>query len=101
VVGVASLGVVAHTLGLHEEKAAKMLVKDIMTTNVFTCSPDDLLEDVLKHLAERGLRHTPVVQNGKLVGLVARREALEFLYQWAQVDVDHLTEWLFSSHARY
>jgi hypothetical protein len=42
-----------------------------------------------------------VVQDGKLIGLVARRDALEFLYQWAQVDVDHLTEWLFSSHARY
>lgn len=99
--GVISLGDIAHTLGQHEEAAAKMQVKDVMTSNVFTCGADDVVEDVLKGLAERGIRHAPVVENGKLIGLVARREALEFLYQWAQVDVDHLTEWLFSSHARY
>ncbi|MBK8908910.1 MAG: CBS domain-containing protein [Rhodospirillales bacterium] len=99
--GIISLGDIAHALGLHEEAAAKMQVEEVMTTDVFTCRADDVLEDVLKGLAERGIRHAPVVDDGKLIGIVARREALEFLYQWAQVDVDHLTEWLFSSHARY
>ena len=99
--GVVSLGDITHALGLHEEEAPSMLVKEIMTTDVFTCTPNDLVEDVLKAMAEKGIRHTPVVEDGDLIGLVARREALEFLYQWAQVDVDHLTEWLFSSHARY
>jgi CBS domain-containing protein len=101
VVGVVSLGDITHTLGQHEERAPHMVVKDIMTTKVHTCGPDDVVEDVLKKMAENGIRHTPVVEDGKLIGLVARRDALEFLYQWAQVDVDHLTEWLFSSHARY
>jgi CBS domain-containing protein len=101
VVGVVSLGDVVHALGLHEEKTAKMTVGDIMTTNVYTCGLSDLLENVLKDMAERGIRHCPIVNDGKLAGLVARREALEFLYQWAQLDVDNLTGWLFSSHARY
>jgi CBS domain-containing protein len=101
VVGVISLGDIVYALGLHEEAAAKMLVKEVMTQDVFTCSPGDVLEDVLKGMAERGVRHTPVIKDGKLEGLVARRDALEFLYQWAKVDVDHLSEWLFGSHARY
>jgi CBS domain-containing protein len=101
VVGIVSLGDVVHALGLHEEKTAQMSVGDIMTKEVYTCGLSDLLENVLKDMAERGIRHTPVVKDGKLVGLVARREALEFLYQWAQLDVDNLTGWLFSSHARY
>jgi CBS domain-containing protein len=78
-----------------------MTVGDVMTTDVYTCGLSDLLENVLKDMAERGIRHCPVVNDGKLAGLVARREALEFLYQWAQLDVDNLTSWLFSSHARY
>lgn len=101
VVGIVSLGDITHAVGLYEEKAPAMMVGDIMTTGVSTCTPQDVLEDVLRVMAEKGIRHTPVVEDGKLVGLMARREALEFLYQWAQVDVDHLTEWLFSSHARY
>ena len=101
VVGIVSLGDITHCLGQHEEKAPTMLVGDIMTTDVHICGPNAVVEDVLKEMADKGIRHTPVVQGGKLGGLLARREALEFLYQWAQVDVDHLTEWLFSSHARY
>jgi CBS domain-containing protein len=99
--GVISLGDIAHALGEHEEQAVKMLVKDVMTTDVITCSLDDNLEDVLKKMADHGIRHSPVIANGKLAGLVARRDALEFLYQQASLDAAHLTDWLFRSDARF
>lgn len=101
VTGVVSLGDITHALGEHEEKAAKMLVRDIMTADIASCSPDDDLENVLQRMAGSGIRHMPVLENGKLAGLVARRDALEFLYQEASLDVAHLTEWLFRSDARY
>jgi CBS domain-containing protein len=99
--GVISLGDIANALGQHESGAAQMLVKEAMTDNVMTCSPDDDLEEVLKRMAGTGIRHMPVLENGKLAGLVARRDALEFLYQQASLDVAHLTDWLFRSDARY
>ena len=101
VVGVISLGDIAAALAQHEEKAAGMLVREIMTDNVITCTRDDDIEDVLKIMADSGIRHTPVVEGGKLAGVVARRDALEFLYQQASLDAAHLTEWLFRSDARY
>lgn len=99
--GVISLGDITHALGKHEEKAAQMLVRDVMTKNVITCSLDDDIESVLRTMAENGIRHMPAVHGGTLAGLVARRDALEFLYQQASLDVAHLTEWLFRSDARY
>lgn len=99
--GVLSLGDIAHALGAHEENAAQLMVRSVMTTNALTCSLDDDIESVLKTMAERGIRHMPVVQGNRLAGLVARRDALEFLYQQASLDVAHLTEWLFRSDARY
>jgi CBS domain-containing protein len=99
--GVISLGDIAHALGEHEDKAAGLLVREVMTTKVLTCTPDDNLEDVLKLMADNGIRHMPVVENGRLAGLVSRRDALEFLYQQASLDVAHLTDWLFRSDARY
>jgi len=101
VVGVLSLGDISSALGTYEELAAKKLVKEVMTSDVLTCSLDDNLEDVLKWMAEKGIRHIPVVEAGKLAGLVARRDAFEFLYQQASLDVAHLTDWLFRSDARY
>ncbi len=101
VIGVISLGDISHALGEHEEKAARLLVRDIMTTDILSCTPDDDLEGVLKRMAGTGIRHMPVIENGKLEGVVARRDALEFLYQEASLDVANLTEWLFRSDARY
>ena len=99
--GVISLGDITYALGTHEEEAVNVLVRDVMTTDVVTCSPHDDLEDVLKKIADKGIRHVPVVDRDKLAGLVVRRDALEFLYQQASLDVAHLTDWLFRSDARY
>ncbi len=100
-IGVLSLGDISSALGRHEDKAAGILVREVMTTDVLTCTPEDELEEVLVRMAGRGIRHVPVVENGRLSGLVARRDALEFLYQQASLDVAHLTDWLFRSDARY
>lgn len=101
VLGVVSLGDVNYTLAEHGEKAASMLTSDIMSTDLITCGPDDNLEDVLQAMARRGIRHMPVIEKGKLVGLLARRDALEFLYRQAALDVESLSDWLFVSEARY
>lgn len=101
VMGVVSLGDMNYALAKHGENAAKMLARDVMNTDVVTCGPDDNVEDVLQSMAKRGIRHMPVVENGKLAGLLARRDALEFLYQQAALDVESLSDWLFVSEARY
>ena len=101
VVGVVSLGDITYALGQHEEGAAKMTVRDVMSTDVLTCSIDDDIEDVLKIMAERGIRHMPVVEKGRLAGLLSRRDALEFLYQQTALDMENLSDWLFISDARY
>ena len=48
-----------------------MLAKDYMTRNVVTTRPDGLLIDVRKTMQEQDLRHIPVVDNEKLVGIVS------------------------------
>ena len=101
VLGVVSLGDVNYTLAEHGDKAASMLTSDVMSTDIITCGPNDNLEDVLQTMARRGIRHMPVIENGKLVGLLARRDALEFLYRQAALDVESLSDWLFVSEARY
>ena len=48
-----------------------MLAKDYMTRNVVTVHPDDFLIDVRKTMQEQSIRHIPVVDGGKLVGIVS------------------------------
>ena len=48
-----------------------MLARDYMTKGVLTIHPEDFLIDVRKAMQEQGLRHIPVVENDKLVGIVS------------------------------
>jgi len=46
-------------------------VAEIMSSDVFSCRPDDDVETIAKEMKERKLRQVPVVDTeGKLVGLV-------------------------------
>jgi acetoin utilization protein AcuB len=48
------------------------LVKDWMTSDVVTVSPDTTLPDAHRLMDEQGIRRLPVLKDGKLVGIVTR-----------------------------
>lgn len=50
-----------------------MLVKDVMTRNVITVSSDTPVTDAIKIMKEHDFRRLPVVDKGRLVGLVHER----------------------------
>ncbi len=54
-------------------------VGDIMTRGVVTVGPGEALGEIAELLLRRGIRRVPVVESGKLVGLVSRRDLLSFL----------------------
>ena len=45
-------------------------VAENMTINVVTCSEDDTLIEVLRRMSEGKFRHMPVVNDGKLAGMI-------------------------------
>lgn len=53
-------------------------VSDVMTTNVVTCTPDDLLITVLKRMTEGRFRHMPVQDGDKLRGIVTIGDVVNF-----------------------
>ena len=52
----------------------KTSVDDAMTTEVFTVTPDMPLQDAAREMAARWIRHLPVVEHGKLLGVVSMRD---------------------------
>ncbi len=51
-----------------------MLVHDIMTSPVVSISPDVTLQDAYQTMQEKGIRHLPVVEGARLVGVVTDRD---------------------------
>jgi acetoin utilization protein AcuB len=51
-----------------------MTVKDLMRKSVVTVAPDDTSDKVFSLLTLKNIRHLPVLENGKLVGIVSDRD---------------------------
>jgi CBS domain-containing protein len=47
------------------------LVRDVMTTRLYTASPDDTLLEVMRLMTDRRCRHVPVMEGELLLGLVS------------------------------
>lgn len=54
-----------------------MYVKDFMSRNLITIEPDSSLADGFALMKENNIRRLPVIENGKLVGIVAYSDLLK------------------------
>lgn len=49
-------------------------VSDVMTRDVLTITPDTTAHEAARHMAARWIRHLPVVDSGRVVGVVSQRD---------------------------
>jgi predicted transcriptional regulator len=66
--------------------AADITIRDVMTKTVLSVALETSLEDAGKLMEEQGIRHLPVLDEYKLVGVVSQRE-LELLRSLPGVDL--------------
>jgi CBS domain-containing protein len=59
-------------------------VKEIMTKTVHAISPDEELEDASTMMVKYDVNRLPVIENGKLVGIVARSDIIRGLSESAE-----------------
>lgn len=55
-----------------------MLVQKWMTPNPRTMQAEDTVTEAVRVMKEQGIRHLPVLQDGRLVGIVSDRDLKEF-----------------------
>ncbi|WP_271852267.1 acetoin utilization AcuB family protein [Planococcus maritimus] len=51
-----------------------MLIEEIMKKDVFTLRSDQTVQDVLDLFEEKRIRHAPIVDDGKVVGIITDRD---------------------------
>lgn len=92
-VGIVSERDLLSVVASSDPKAAESLVSDVMTRSVISCSPDDEVAYLLHLMNENAIRHMPVLENEKLVGILSIRE-LTKAYELLQIEAntDPLTQ---------
>ncbi len=62
---------IVHGLATYGSRALDLRASDLMTRTVITCAPEDSLTKVMAHMTRHRVRHLPVVEGGKLGGIVS------------------------------
>ena len=52
--------------------------RDMMTTKVYVCSPDEPESDIMLRMVENHIRHMPVMEHNKVIGLVSLGDLVEY-----------------------
>ena len=61
------------------QNALKTKVKDVMTKDVITISPDTSINDAANIMVKNNIKRLPVIKNGTLVGIITRGDLMEAL----------------------
>ncbi|MCK6629564.1 MAG: CBS domain-containing protein [Anaerolineae bacterium] len=88
-VGILSERDITRALAQDEQIFARS-VSELMTKNVITGLPQDDLISVANTMTERRIRHLPVVEKGKLVGIVSIGDVVKAQRDQYQGEVDTL-----------
>ena len=69
-------------------------VGDLMTTDVITCTADDRVAGVMALMDAHQIRHVPVVDDGKLAGIVSIRDIIKLRLDEVQTEADAMRQYI-------
>lgn len=79
---------------LHDRRSKETRVSEIMTEQVVTVGPEQLLEDCMSLMTEWRVRHLPVVEQGRLLGVISIGDVVKALISQQAFLIDQLTRYI-------
>jgi CBS domain-containing protein len=69
-------------------------VDDFMSTDLITCDTHDTIEEVSRIMSSARKRHIPVVEKGKLIGLVTSGDIMASVLEDRKIEIEHLHNYI-------
>ena len=92
--GIISERDLARGLADHGAKLLDMRVRQLMTADVVTCSPEDGLEKLMQSMTEGRFRHLPVVKDGQMVGIISIGDVVKHRLQELEAETHLLHDYI-------
>jgi CBS domain-containing protein len=92
--GILSERDIVRAIARHGAAALGKLASDCMTSRVVTCRPEDTINDVMGKMTSGRFRHLPVLENGKLAGLVSIGDIVKRRIEEVEREADQIREYI-------
>ncbi|PCJ75495.1 MAG: histidine kinase [Rhodobacteraceae bacterium] len=92
--GILSERDIVRALGRSGSGCLTDLVSALMTSNVKSCAPTDTTQQVMQMMSDGRFRHMPVMEDGKLVGVISIGDVVAARIKEVQFENDSMAEML-------
>ncbi|HUQ93125.1 MAG TPA: CBS domain-containing protein [Bryobacteraceae bacterium] len=93
-VGIISERDYARKVVLMGKSSRDTLIREIMSTPVFHVNPNTSVEDCMRLMTERRIRHLPVVENEKVTGIVSIGDLVKWTLSEQKNQIQHLESFI-------
>jgi CBS domain-containing protein len=94
IVGMCSERDYARKVALTGRTSRELKVADIMSTGIVTVTVRNSIEECMALMTERRIRHLPVVEDGRLLGLVSIGDIVKSIIQDQRSTIHHLEDYI-------
>jgi len=98
VLGLISERDIIRGLTKHGTKLLTLPVSELMTSPAVTCTPGENIRAVMARMTRYRVRHLPVVEGGKLCGIVSLGDVVKYRLDELELEANLLRENLMTSH---
>ena len=79
---------------LRGKRSRETYVREIMTTELTTASPRQTVEECLRFMTEKRVRHLPVMADGKLRGMISIGDLVKHVISVQNATIHQLTDYI-------
>lgn len=86
-------------IALQGKSSKNTQVWEVVDGQVDTVTPDSSIEDCMRLMTERRVRHLPVVQHGELLGMVSMGDLVNWTIRAQAATIAQMEQYISGSHA--
>jgi CBS domain-containing protein len=79
---------------LRGKKSRETAVREIMSTSLTTVEPKQAVDDCLRFMTEKRIRHLPVVKDGEICGVISIGDLVAHVISAQTAAIDHLERYI-------
>ncbi|MDQ6654813.1 MAG: CBS domain-containing protein [Verrucomicrobiota bacterium] len=84
---------------LRGKRSRETQVSEIMSTHLTTVDPSQSVDDCLRYMTEKRIRHLPVVKDGDICGVISIGDLVKHVISVQSATLDHLERYISGGYA--
>lgn len=70
------------------------MISEVMSANVITASPNDLVDSAMQTMSNKRIRHLPIIDNGNILGMLSVGDLLKETIAYQQALIQQLENYI-------